>query len=365
MKKKVLIVGPTPPPYNGMSVVTKNILNSKAFNDEFEVLHLDTADRRSVENIGNLDIINIFLALKHFFEFVWILLLKNPEIIYIPISQNFLGYLRDSLFLIPAKIFRKKIIVHLHGGYFKYFYENTIFLNKILIKYTLSTIEKAIVLGECLREHFKPFINENKIFVVPNGVEDKYGNNIIDKDSFDVLFLSNLNHEKGVFRFLDLAKDIIGTHPNIRFICAGEWQSVDDNKKAVEFCRTYFLERNIIFTGRVSGKTKDELILKSSIFCMPTQYKFEGQPLVILEAMSAGLPIIAMDKGCIKETVVDKENGYIFNIFEQEKMRLKILSLYENKDLYSRFSKNSKDIFYNKFTKKIFIKNLINVMRGV
>ncbi|MHA1758056.1 MAG: hypothetical protein ACTSVV_14885, partial [Promethearchaeota archaeon] len=77
-----------------MSVVTNNILSSSLVN-KFTVIHLDTADRRNISNIGKLDFWNVLLSIKNFFEFLKILLLSRLEIIYVPISQNILGFLRD------------------------------------------------------------------------------------------------------------------------------------------------------------------------------------------------------------------------------------------------------------------------------
>jgi len=45
-KPKILVVGPVPPPYHGGAVVTENLLSSRVLRQQFELMHLDTSDRR-------------------------------------------------------------------------------------------------------------------------------------------------------------------------------------------------------------------------------------------------------------------------------------------------------------------------------
>lgn len=97
----VLIVGPTPPPAHGISVLTELLLQS-GLKESFEVVHLDTADRRTLDNVGRFEIRNIALALYHGARFQWLLLSKQPALVYMPVSESRLGFVRDSLFLCPA-----------------------------------------------------------------------------------------------------------------------------------------------------------------------------------------------------------------------------------------------------------------------
>lgn len=61
MRTKVLIIGPTPPPYHGVSVITKMVLDSQ-ISKKYTAIHLDTTDRRDLTNINKLDFQNIWLA---------------------------------------------------------------------------------------------------------------------------------------------------------------------------------------------------------------------------------------------------------------------------------------------------------------
>src|SRR5580704_1184334 len=171
-KPKVLIIGSTPPPYNGMSVATELVLN--ALEDKFCVIHLDTADRRDLSNIGRIDLQNVVLAAYHGFKCLWLLLLKNPKIVYVQIAQDQLAFLRDSLFLIPARLLGKKVIVHLHGGHFATFYRSASASTQRLIRYCLGRTARAIVLGRSLEGMFEGILPAERIRIIPNGIPDSF-----------------------------------------------------------------------------------------------------------------------------------------------------------------------------------------------
>lgn len=364
--KRILLIGPTPPPYNGMSVVTETILNS-SLKDRFELIHLDISDRRSLKNIGKFDIINIYLAVKHFLVFLWLIIFKKPDLVYLPIAQNIAGYLRDSLFLIPCRIFRLKTIVHLHGSYFRDFYKKSKRIMQWLIEFTLRKVSGAIVLGEKLRYIFKDFLSEDKIFVVPNGVKDDFSNfsKNYESKTVQVLFLGSLCKEKGVFEVLKIIPILTQKYKNLKFVFAGEWIRNKEKKEAMEFIKENGSEIYVEFPGVVHSEKKKEFLMNSVLFILPTDYPFEGQPLVILEAMSAGLPIISTDKGAISETVIDGDNGYLVEIGNTKELLEKIEFLITNPNILHRMSLRSRKLYLEKFTVEKFIGNLEDVIKKI
>src|SRR5713226_1052979 len=166
----LVLIGPSPPPYNGMSVATELLL--RAMGDEIAFVHVDTADRRGLANIGKIEMGNVFLALYHGLKCFWVLLGKRPQVVYVQISQAWLAFLRDCLFLIPARLLRRKVIVHLHGGYFGTFYRETSPLMRQIIRFALGGAACGIVLGKNVGGAFNDIIPPERIRIVPNGIPD-------------------------------------------------------------------------------------------------------------------------------------------------------------------------------------------------
>ncbi len=391
MKYNILIIGPLPPPYIGPAVATKMILASE-LNNQFKLIHLDTSDHRSITNIGKLDLRDIFLAILHIFKLLFLLIKYSPRIIYLPICQTVIGYFRDVIFIVLSKVFGVKVIIHLRGGYFRKLYEKSNPFVKIVIRSSLKLISRAIVLGKSLRYIFEGLVPSERIGVVPNGIERDYitnaefeyalctkhyalstpnqPNSINSSPIFRILFLSNLMLSKG---FFDVIKSIplvtqLRNNPitNIQFLFAGEFHEEEMVKSEVfAFIKFHNLSPFVKFVGRVDKERKKELLLSADILVFPTYYYAEGQPWVIIEAMAAGLPIITTDMGCIKEMVIDGENGFIIEKKNPAQIAQKVMQLLENVEMRKKMGKASRARFLKYYTKDRFLGRLGRVFSEV
>lgn len=313
LRGSVLVVGPSAPPHNGMTRAIE--LTLAALNEDFSVTHLDTADRRDLSNMGRFEPGNLFLAAKHGLKFLWLLHTKRPEVVYVPISQAWLPFLRDCLFLIPARIWGRKIIIHLHGGYFGKFYRETSQFMRSIIRYAIGSASCAIVLGKNVATAFDGILPRERIRIVPNGIPDGFAGRVSEqsKDAEArapvLLYLSTLVAEKG---FLDLLRALPKVREgvgNVRAIFAGEWYSEKDRDTANQLIESFGLRQVVKFVGPVETGEKEYLMEHADIFIFPS--KNEGHPYVILEAMAAGLPIVSTTVGCIPETIQDRVEGFL------------------------------------------------------
>jgi len=383
-KPAILIVGPKPPPYHGVSVVTEMILNSE-LQEKFKIIHIDTSDHRALQNIGKLDPRNIYLAFSHIFILLFSLIKYSPRIVYFPICQTTMGYLRDTFLIVLSKFFGARVIIHLHGGYFRTLYEKGNIFTKFIIEYSLNLVNKSIVLGKSLRHIFDDLVPSERIAVVANGIDRNYiteselqqTNSIrlnptqnpsvsTSSKKMRVLFLSNLTLSKGYYDVIKATPEVLKHYKKVEFIFAGQfWNSQKKKEEIEKFIIEHELDAFVNFAGRVVGKAKKELLLSCGIFVLPTYYAFEGQPLVILEAMAAGLPIITTDQGCIKEMVIDCENGFIIEKKNPEKIAEKIIYLLKNENVRRKMGKKSRERFLKYYTKDRFIDGLSRVFDEV
>ena len=118
------------------------------------------------------------------------------------------------------------------------------------------------------------------------------------------------------------------------------------------------------FPGVVVGREKVKLFLKSDIFVFPS-IEAEGQPLVILEAMAAGLPIITTDQGCIRETIIDGENGFIIEENNISRLADKVLQLISNNMLRQQMGIANRRRFLRYYTLDKFARNIGKVFAEV
>ena len=366
MKKKILVVGPTPPPYHGCSVMNEMLFQSDLIR-QFNIKFLDTSDRRGITNIGTLDLTNIFLALFHGIKFVYFLLRYNPDLVYISISQVLMGYLRDLLFLIPARLINKKILIHLHGGAFHEFYKSMPSLLIKLTRYIFKGRVWGIVLGDNLKFCFDGLIESPRIYCVPNGIKDmsfRKESHKAENGTIRLLYLANLMKSKGFMDLLKIIPEAVRQHSNLVFAFAGEKIDYAEMEKANALIANYKLEQHVKMLGVVKGQEKEKLLAESDIFVFPPIAP-EGQPLVILEAMSAGLPIITTDQGAIRETVVDGINGFIIPPGKPEVIVEKILLLARDQKLRAQMGLSSREIFVKNYTLDRWANNIADLFQEV
>jgi len=363
-RKTIIFMAPTPPPYMGPSIATQIILNSR-FSDEFNVMHIDTADRRPLSTLGKLDAVNFYLALKHYCILLRKLLFNKPDLVYIPVCQATAGFLRDVPFIVLSKLFGKKVVLHLRGGHFREFYDSSNKVMKYVIEQTLKRIDRMIVLGSSLKILFDGLIPEEKLSVVPNGLNialDKVRYKNHEKNHLMILFISNLIESKGFKDVLYSVRNVVREHDNVRYVFAGDWRRNEDKLECEDYLERENIHDYVEFRGTVTGRNKTRLLQDADIFAFPTYYPFEGHPWVIVEAMAAGLPIITTNQGCIKESVIDGENGFIIPKRDSDSIAEKIIYLIEHPEVRKRMGRKSRQIYEANFTEEHFVQRMIDAL---
>ncbi len=363
MKKKIIFLGPLPPPYMGPSLATEVLLNSK-LKDEFDLIHLDTSDHRGLETLGAIDFWNIYLPLKFYLSLIKLIITKKPDLVYIPISQATLGYLKDSIFIIISKLFRRKVVCHLRGGNFKNWLNTASLATNWYVIKVHALVDAQIVLGENLKYLFKDIVPDEKIFVVPNGKDITYNPKSQHNENIKVLYLANMIRTKGVLDVLYAIPQVYAKFPNVEFLFGGDWNE-DDVKKEME---AYLLEHPhlpIKLLGMVCGKDKSDALNTAEIFVFPTYYPPEGHPWVIVEAMANGLPIITTDHAAISESVMNNINGFLVEKQNPNDIAEKIIILLQNNNLRKNMGLESLKHYQEKFTEEKMVENISLVFNSI
>jgi glycosyltransferase involved in cell wall biosynthesis len=314
MKPAVLVIGPTPPPHHGMTTVTGAVLGSAALKASYRLIHLDNADRRSTDNMGRLDLGNVLLGLRHAAALASLLARHRPDLVYLPVSQNRWAYVRDAVWMALCKLARVRVFTHLHGGGFREFYERSGPGTRWLVRVTSRWVAGVAVLGEGLRPMYEGLVPERQVHVVPNGVADPFpgGPPVRDRGRAPrVTYMGTLIRSKGYPELLRAAARLRDGGVEATFVFAGAWNSEAERSEAYELVDRLALDGRVEFVGVVAGESKRRLLAEADVFVLPTRYPPEGQPLVILEAMAAGLPVVSTPRAAIPDMLEDGVTGLL------------------------------------------------------
>lgn len=358
MKKSICFVAQFPPPIHGLSKAVDTLYNSKLRNI-YNIEVIDIVDNKKI--IGNI--------LK--------ILKSKSELYYFTISQSKFGNLRDLLIMNIILMKNKKLIVHIHGGYLRKLIDNDCkYLQKRINYRLLSKISAGIVLSECFRNIFQGIIEDSKIKIVYNCVDDEFvisdeeyilkENNIREKEIINILFLSNFMKEKGYRELLNLIKRLREKdNYKFKFTFAGKFFKKEDEKYFFEFIKANQLEEIIDYRGVVNGKQKRDLLRDSDIFFLLTTHPTEGQPISIIEAICNGSVVISTNSGSIPELVIDNKGGYIVEPTDYDLMEKILLDLYNNREILSNLSKFNRNRYLEYFKESMYIENIEQIFKEV
>lgn len=272
--------------------------------------------------------------------FLW--MMKNHKKVDIIHAQGFNATLIGSIL---KKVFNKKLIVSTHAVY-------EINKNSLTAKYTRSILNKADKILCLSNASYKELISfgmyKEKLDLFRYWIDlarfkpankEKIRNKIGLQNKFSVLFVGRLIEKKGVRVLIEVAKQL----PEINFIFIGLGPEEDYIKEQAK------LNKNIKFLGSVENKKLHEYYNLADIFCIPSQYE-EGFGRVVMEAVACGLPVIGSNKGGIPEALDSS-----VSILDEPTIRVlkkNILTVYSNKELYSKLSSNCRKYAEKNFSDK-------------
>ena len=164
--------------------------------------------------------------------------------------------------------------------------------------------------------------------------------------TFKILFLGRLIKIKGLKYLLKACKDI----ENVQIFIAGD----GPERKKLEAKYP-----GAVFLGHVSGQQKKALLESSDLAVFPSIpeiWRTEGTPVALLEAMAAGIPVIATSVGGMKEVISHEHNGLLVRERSARAIRESVLRLINNPDERARLSQEARKLSdqfqWNKITER-------------
>jgi len=361
-KPGILILGKLPPPYFGPAIATQIILNSSLKN-QFQLFHVNNGMNKTVAEINEIKLKKVWKTFAIYIELIKSILKHRPAIVLVPISQSTVGFVKDSFFLIVSKLLNRKTIIHLRGGNLRNVFASSPKIVQWYARFMIKRMQGVIVLGSKLRYIFKDYLDDDRIFVVPNGANYAFSNTKIRNNGFRILYLSNLMSSKGIEDVLSAARILKSEYKlTFQLDVVGEWYDEITKKECLKIfdgCHSC-----VRFHLPVHGSKKMSFFENADLFVFPPREP-EGHPWVIIEAMAAGLPIISTDQGAITESVINGVNGFIVEKKNPREIAEKIECLLENDQLRQKMGEESRRLYLQNFTEEKMVERLASVFKKV
>ncbi len=354
---KVMILGKVPPPHIGPAVATQIILNSE-LNDRYNLIHFDTKINTHVQDLGKVRFSKFKSVWDMYRRFGKTLKKTKPEVILIPIGQTTVGFFKDLPLIRRSIKSGAKVVLHLRGSAFRTWFDALDPIRRNRVKRVLKATHGVIVLGENLRHLFDGLYPEERIHVVPNGGD--YTFPARKNPNLRITYLANYLPGKGLAEVLEALK-LLGDKPdlpNFEFVGYGQWDDEEYRRKCMAIAGD--LDVRCTLNGPISGSDKWQALADTDIFVFAPSSP-EGHPWSVVEALAAGLPIVATDQGAISQNVDDGKNGFLIDHPQPEFLARHFETLLKDEELRREMGRESRNIYESGFTEAAMVENLARV----
>jgi len=312
--------------------------------------------------INDIKVFRFKSPLKHYGYFIdflsfmstfKLILEQKPDIIHIISSRHrfLVGALLASKILNKTTIFTITSVPHKENRN-KY----VVLFDKIILNRIIKLADSSVVVSDVM---FKVIRNifEKKIYIIKNPFSNNYSNKF-PREEHSILFVGHVNKIKGIDLLLRALAIVRNKVPDVKLNICGKIESMDFIN---HFIKKYDLKSNIVLHGHLDDKHLKEMYSTKKIFILPS--RSEGAlPYVVLEAMSAGMPIISFQIDTMRDELKENTIGVLVNNFDIEELANSIINLLTNENEWNNYHKKSleKIQLYNKENKSNIYEIYVN-----
>jgi glycosyltransferase involved in cell wall biosynthesis len=301
---------------NNVNVITSydEGLPNHQYKDGFHIFRISRSD------------IRIFGYLIFWIKIFWNIKKIQPDIVHVQgLYMAVPAFLAKKIFKIPYIISGQGSDVYLSWSF-----------KRIISKLGLNNSKVSLALTEHMKKEMKN-ISTNRVIVIPNGIDisnynlDKFKSRKklgINQNQKIITFIGRLEPVKGVKYLIEAINTLKDTELNLKLLIVGYGE---DNQKLRLLVKNLELEDHVIFTGKISNERIPDYLAASDIFVLPSLS--EGFPVVLLEAMASGLPIITTNVRGLSEIIEDGTNGFLVHPKNSNEIVDRITLILNNKKI--------------------------------
>jgi glycosyltransferase involved in cell wall biosynthesis len=360
---KLLVFAHTPPPHHGQSYMVKLMLDGFGGDQrkrksggeprnrfDIECYHVNARFSKSLEDIGEFRGGKIFLILFFCLQAIWCRFrygVKN--FYYVPAPGKAVALYRDWLIMLLCRPFFKKIILHWHAAGLAKWLETSVQIRTRSLTYRLfKPVDLSIVLSKYNYADAEKLLS-HRIHIVNNGAPDPcpdFAQSILprrrarfaaraklfagekpgaaeieqaggDPETAMVFFLAHCVREKGLFTAIEgvvLANRKLTARRSpvrVKLRVAGNFVNAVEKLEFNRMLKNPEFADAVEYLGFVSGAEKNRGLREADLFCFPTCYLGENQPVNLIEAMAFGLSIVTTRWRSLPEMLPANYSGII------------------------------------------------------
>jgi glycosyltransferase involved in cell wall biosynthesis len=365
-KPALLLLGQTPPPWHGQAVATQILFDHDW--PDFEVHRLRMEFSEDMHEVGRFQ----WKKLSHLYDLIRRTrrLLRRHHgaiLFYPPASAKWIPFLRDVFFLgCTRRLAGRTVFIYHASGL-------PVFVGAGRLRRLLGRLayHEADLSLEVAQEKVPP----HDVFrarswqwcpcaiAVPDILP-------VSKDPaapLVVLFVGSLQEGKGVLQILETAALLRdrGHGGEFHFRIVGKWISREFEKQARDLHTKLGLGSRVEFAGELTGDAKWRAYAAADVFFFPTHYASEATPIVLMEALGAGLPLLSTEWAGIPAMLEGCETSELHPVRSPAAYAGALLRMSEKRADLPAMAEKSRTFYQERFLPRRFVERVESALHGL
>jgi len=267
------------------------------------------------------------------------------------------SFWRKTIFACIAFLFRKPVLLHIHGGKFMSFYKDSCgFLRRRLVRFIFERSTYVIALSSSWRERLLTIAPRTTVICIPNPVIAVGGQPRQLRERV-VLFLGKICVEKGIFDLLESWKFVQGRVAGAHLVLAGDGDLATVRQRIGQLN----LNGSVELPGWVSGNAKDRLLARTAVLVLPSY--FEGVPMSLLEGFRLAIPCVASKVGGVPDMMTDGVEGRLITPGDVGELADALIETLVQEEQYATLSRAALSCFISDYSADVVIPKLERLYR--
>lgn len=342
----VVVVSQVPPPLHGQTLMTKCTLDLLAC-DGWSIRLVDRRFSRSIDQVGVPSARKAVAAIGLLSRLVATTMRRRPDAVLLYGTTRTGSFVVDVVLARTMRALRVPVVLTVHSVGFRSIAARSR-LARCAVRSLLRSADAVVCLGPTLTADVRPFVPADRVRIIANTPPSTPAVTEVEQGSSrrrrrTVLWLSNIMPGKGAECFARVAADLApGVDADFRLVGPTADHSVADTVDAVIAAAD--IEDRCARTGPLAGDAKWRALDEATVLAFTSELE-EAQPLTIVEAMSRGLPVVAFDRGGIRDLVDDGVTGFLVPPGDEAAFADAVRRILDSPDLAAQLGRRARAAF--------------------
>ncbi len=352
-------MGQTPPPWHGQAVATQILFDHDW--PDFQIHRLPMEFSEEMLEVGRFQWKKI-RHLWHLIRKARRILRQHPDTIlfYPPASAKWIPFLRDVAFLWSVRYLAGKTVFIFHASGLPVF-ANGGFVRKWLGRRIYQSADISLeVAQEVVPPHSVFRAKTWQWCPCAIAIPDWLGPKTYHSRPLTVLFVGSLQEGKGVLEILKTASLLkqLDREGDFRIRIVGKWFSKEFENHVRHLHEELELQNIVEFVGQLTGDEKWQAYAEADVFLFPTHYESEATPIVLMEALGAGLPLISTKWAGIPAMLEGCETAELYAVKSPSEYAQALIGQHERRNSLPELAKRSREFYHEHFRPRKFIERV-------